>query len=246
MKQLVGKANSYSLISQKGEPEIKKTGKFGNTILAQSTDGKKVIVKQINRQVVNADIALAAMLREIKYTPKGNLFLSPIDFFEINQSVFLVRPFVEGKSLKEVLDEKILYKKLSRFQKIKIALLVLHALKELEEYQIVHRDIRPSNLLITNWNEVKQNSSITPEIKLIDFGLAQKKGEIFPENYRLPFAMIYAPPEQLLNKHHLVSSWSDIYAWGITFYEFFTTEKPWYSDNPEFLMNLQLNLPLPE
>jgi serine/threonine protein kinase len=246
MKQLIGKNNSYTLLANYNDNFLKKDGKFGSILVALDLQGNKRVLKQINKNKTGYQLALMALLREIKYTPEGDYFLPVSDFFEIGDLIFLVRPFVDGINLKELIQEKIIYNKLTYKQKLLVALEVARAVAEIHQRRIIHKDIRPTNIILENYDELVKDVCIKPKIKLIDFGLAQAIDEKFSEDFKMPFSLIYAAPEQLLNKHSLIGVWTDIYLWGITFYEFFTGEKPWYSDNPEFLMNLQLNKTLPE
>lgn len=105
---------------------------------------------------------------------------------------------------------------------------ILDALESLHRNGIVHCDIRPANIIA----EIE-----TQKVKLIDLGLAKKINDI---KERRPYALIYSPPEQLLNRSELLDQTSDLYALGITMYELLTAEYPYYDSNPEFLMNLQL------
>ena len=80
---------------------------------------------------------------------------------------------------------------------------------------------------------------------LIDLGLAKIEKEI-NSTCKVPFSLIYSPPEQVLNHNELVNASSDIYALGITLYELLTNEKPFESSHPEAIMRLQISSALPE
>lgn len=245
MNRLKGHNNSYYLKGKESDFVLKKDGKFGSSFIAFNEQNQKVYFKEVNKNLSTAQIGIAGIAREIKYTPDNEYCSKPVDFFELGNRIFLVRPFIPGESLKTVIEQKHFFKPLSKQFKIKIAIELCKAVQSIHELGIIHRDIRPSNFIVCNIQDFKLNPELNPIIKLIDFGMAQQKNEKIDLEIKIPFALIYSPPEQLLNKHQLINYNSDVYALSLTLYELFTGEKAFYSDNPEFLMNLQLNNPIP-
>ncbi|RMG81929.1 MAG: hypothetical protein D6707_03935, partial [Bacteroidetes bacterium] len=62
-----------------------------------------------------------------------------------------------------------------------------------------------------------------------------------PRNYVMPFTMIYAPQECVLNRFDLADTSTDWFMWGMTAYELLTNKIPVHHENPALLMHLQIN-----
>lgn len=126
-------------------------------------------------------------------------------------------------------------------QKPAVLLRLLEGLKpvfeELERQQIVHLDIKPSNLIINGTPEQF-------EVYLIDFGMAMRTNETDSRGTLFPLG--YAAPELLLNRLHLADQRTDLFALGIVLWQSFTGKLPLLHPNPSITTNLQLTHPLPD
>src|SRR3989338_1720117 len=126
-------------------------------------------------------------------------------------------------------------------QKPAVLLHLLEQLKpvfeELSRQQIVHLDIKPSNLII---NGTLENF----DVYLIDFGLAMRTDSV--DHRGTLFALRYAAPELLLNRLHLADQHTDLFALGIVLWQSFTGKLPLLHPNPGITTNLQLTHPLPD
>jgi eukaryotic-like serine/threonine-protein kinase len=132
---------------------------------------------------------------------------------------YLVLEFVDGASAHSLLDR---FGKLSVGDAVHIALDVARALEHAHSRNIIHRDIKPDNILVAK-------SGVT---KLADFGLAKRTDEAshltaarqgFGTSYYMPY-------EQALNAKQ-ADGRSDIYALGATLYHLLTGEVPFAGDN---------------
>jgi serine/threonine-protein kinase len=137
------------------------------------------------------------------------------DYFTEGSSHYIVLEFVDGMSL------DVLLKKKKTFSN-EMALLIIHdaclGLKYAHDHGIVHRDIKPGNILIS-----KKGA-----IKLADFGIAASGNEDESEITQAGMALgtpAYMPPEQFSDSK-TVDKRADIYAWGIMLYEMVTGGKP--------------------
>ena len=130
----------------------------------------------------------------------------------------MIMELVEGVSLRSVLEQERLPLALS----IKYACQALDALEYAHAHGIVHRDISPGNMMVTE----------TETLKLTDFGLAKPQRNIrLTETGALLGTLYYAPPEQVKGSSAFDTR-SDIYSLGAVLYEMTTGRKLFYSENP--------------
>jgi serine/threonine protein kinase len=137
-----------------------------------------------------------------------------IDFFEENNTAYMVMGFIEGKTLKAHLAEKGI---LTELKAIKYLKNLTEGLKEIHENQIIHRDIKPDNIIINSKDEAV----------LIDFGTAKEFMADKTAVHSMIFTPNYASPEQYSQKQK-IGAFTDIYALGCTLY-YCLTGKPPYS-----------------
>src|SRR6266542_3518113 len=132
---------------------------------------------------------------------------------------YLVLEFIDGTTAHALLDR---YGRLSVGDAVHIALDVARALEHAHSRNVIHRDIKPDNILITR-------SGVS---KLADLGLAKRTDEAshltatrqgFGTSYYMPY-------EQAVNAKH-ADGRSDIYALGATLYHLVTGEVPFRGDN---------------
>jgi formylglycine-generating enzyme required for sulfatase activity len=135
-----------------------------------------------------------------------------IDVFEDNQTAYTVMEYVQGETIKQLVQHK---GALSEQVAMKLLLQLLDAVEELHNKDMLHRDIKPDNVLIT------------PEgrVVLIDFGSAREFAEGKTTTQTAMLTPGYAPIEQYSNRAQR-GTYTDIYALGATLYYMLTGEKP--------------------
>ena len=145
---------------------------------------------------------------------------------------FIVMELVEGKTLSELIEEK---GRLDYKEAINITRQVASALSLAHKNQIVHRDIKPHNILITN----------TGVAKLADFGIAKavSASTIIGGNNKVMGSVHYFSPEQARGAY--VDERSDIYSLGIVLYEMLTGKVPFDGENPISIALMHINDPMP-
>ncbi len=168
-----------------------------------------------------------------KFSTHPNI-VNIFEFFEQNNTAYIVMEFLDGVSLSEFLKENTL----DVNSCLEVTEKICTALKEIHAQGIVHRDVSPDNIFMC----------LDGSIKLIDFGAAR-----FSANEEQQLTIIlkpgYAPPEQY-EKISKQGPWTDIYALGATLYRMLTGEKPEESTNRKVQDDLrspkEINADIPE
>ena len=131
---------------------------------------------------------------------------------------YIVMEYVSGKTLKELINYS---GKLSYNTTIKIALQIAKALDCAHRNNIIHRDIKPQNILVTEAGEVK----------VTDFGIAKSTdSQTITNTTSIIGSAHYLSPEQA--KGTYIDFRSDIYSFGIVLYEMVTGRLPFEGDSP--------------
>ena len=145
---------------------------------------------------------------------------------------FIVMELIVGKSLSQIIEEK---GKLHYKEAISIASQVASALSLAHKNQIVHRDVKPHNILITE----------SGTAKLADFGIARavSKESIAGGSDKIMGSVHYFSPEQARGSY--VDERSDIYSLGIVLFEMLTGKVPFDGDNPISIALMHINNHIP-
>ena len=166
---------------------------------------------------------LAEARNMAKFSTNPNI-VNVHEFFEENNTAYIVMEFLEGTSYKQYIKEH--GGRIPADPAVKVALSVLDALKELHKGKIVHRDVSPDNIFIVS-------SGAEPgkfRVKLIDFGAARFSAGEEEKTLSIILKPGYAPPEQYRNKSRQ-GPWTDIYAVGAVLYFSITGVMPEESVN---------------
>ncbi|MCU0543168.1 MAG: trifunctional serine/threonine-protein kinase/ATP-binding protein/sensor histidine kinase [Oscillatoriaceae cyanobacterium Prado104] len=127
-----------------------------------------------------------------------------------------------GISLEQLLQTE----KLNTLVCLRVAIKIVKGLKYLHENQIIHKDIKPSNIII--------NTS-TEQVKISDFGIASKLSKetpIFNSYNSVEGSIAYISPEQTGRMNRYLDYRSDFYSLGITLYQMLTGKLPFASRDP--------------
>jgi len=159
---------------------------------------------------------------------------------DVNQKCFISMEYIEGNSLKELIHKRTL----AIDEILAIALKIAEGLKAAHKKDIVHRDVKSDNVMVTDEGEVK----------IMDFGLAKLKGVTKLTKTGTTLGTLqYMSPEQAQGKE--ADQRSDIFSFGVVLYEMITGQLPFkgeheaaviYSivnDTPEPLARYKANVP---
>ena len=142
--------------------------------------------------------------------------------------VCMVMEWAEGRRLREILDER---KKFSPERAAGIAVRICGALEYIHKHGVVHRDLKPDNILVDS----------DDNIKLIDFGIAREAAArrlTFGKLSRAMGTPDYMSPEQVKGKRG--DPRSDVYCLGVMLYEMLTGQVPFSGANILATMNQRL------
>jgi serine/threonine protein phosphatase PrpC len=191
--------------------------------------GNTVAVKVPYMQVESDAGSYARFQREAEI---GELLNHPniLKFIKVPKKSrpYIVTEYLEGQSLSEVMNE---VRPLPMADAVQIASYICGALAHMHEHKVVHRDLKPQNIMICD----------DGSLRIIDFGIAKST-----EMRRLTFAGFtpamgtpdYMAPEQVKGKRG--DERTDIYSLGAVLYEMTTGSVPFEGPNPFVVMNARL------
>ncbi len=131
-----------------------------------------------------------------------------LDYFEENNTIYIVMEYLEGKTLKQHIDEQGV---LPVENIVKLMLPLMKSLNCIHKNDVIHRDISPDNIILSD------NTA-----KLIDFGVACS---ISAQSISVTLKPGYAPEEQYRRDGHQ-GSWTDVYGLSATMYKCITGITP--------------------
>jgi PAS domain S-box-containing protein len=162
----------------------------------------------------------AAICRRLEGHPNSTKI---IDVVEERGRVVLIQEFVEGPTLRELLEGP-----LEENKKEKILLQLVDIVTHAHKHRIVHRDIKPENIVV-------RRDSV---VKLLDYGVAKEL-----KDKDISSTMVgsrpFMAPEQISGESQIAS---DVWALGIVMYAVYTGYLPFYHDNEKILMDLILTI----
>jgi serine/threonine protein kinase len=151
------------------------------------------------------------------------------DYGESNDVAYIVMEFAAGSSLKAVLDER---RRLPPAEAVAIMQQVLAGLAYSHARGVVHRDIKPGNIILTEGGQVK----------IADFGIARIESSSMTSVGTIMGTPAYMPPEQF--RGDAVDARSDLYAAGVMAFQLLGGQRP-YEGSMTTIMQKVLNTPVP-
>lgn len=216
---------------------IQKTGEGGMAIVYKGKDrllNRYVAIKILRPEFTKDEKFIENFIRESQ-AAAGLTHPNIVGVYDVGREgniYYIVMELVEGKSLSEIIEEK---GKLGYKQAVDYAIQIAQALSLAHKNQIVHRDVKPHNVLVTNQGVAK----------LADFGIAMPVSDsnIEEKSDKVMGSVHYFSPEQARGAY--VDERSDIYSLGVVIYEMLTGHVPYDGDNPVNIALQHINDPFP-
>ena len=156
-----------------------------------------------------------------------------VQVYEVGETqdlVYLVEDYIEGPTLGQLIVDA---KPLDWIYTVELIRQVGTALAHAHRHGIIHRDVKPTNIIISNEGRVL----------ILDFGLAIKSGEpTLTQIGTVMGTLAYMSPEQVLGEP--VDARSDVFSLNVVFYELLTGQRPFSADSVIALFETLLKKPL--
>lgn len=180
---------------------------------------QKVAIKIINIPHVDVERAVQRFQREVQNatTLSHPNIVKVLDVDEDERHYYLVMEYVEGPTLHEYIQQ---HGPLSPEEAVFFTKQILRGIEHAHSYRIVHRDIKPQNILMTD----------NKELKISDFGIARALSETaMTQTNHIMGSVHYLSPEQA--KGIRTDESSDIYSIGIVLFEMLTGHPPFEGES---------------
>lgn len=210
--------NRYEIIEQIGLGGMAKVYKAKDRLL-----DRFVAIKVLKDQYAEDEEFLKKFNNEAQSAAKLN-HVNIVNVYDIGEDLlegrkiyYIVMEYVEGQTLKDLIDEE---GKLSNHDIIDYSVQIAQALKSAHASGIIHRDIKPQNILIDKFGLAK----------VTDFGIARvSSNATITYTSSILGTVHYISPEQAKGK--IVDEKSDLYSLGAVMYEMATGKVPFDADN---------------
>ncbi|WP_158549956.1 serine/threonine-protein kinase [Runella aurantiaca] len=233
MENLIGQQiGSYTLLHSLGE------GGMAEVFLAKNSLGKKFTIKVLKPELFSREAIKQRFINEAKVmlSLEHPHVRQVIDFHEDKNLMAIIMEYLDGADLDSYVEKN---GPVPEKQVLEWFKQILPAFSYTHEQDIVHRDVKPSNIFLT-----KNNA-----IKVLDFGIAK----IIDNNLNLTGTTskmgtpMYMSPEQIQTPKD-VDYRTDIYSLGVTLYVLLTGRKPYddATDSEYWIQTQIVNEPLPQ
>lgn len=219
---------------------ISHLGEGGMAVVYQAFDTRlecDVAVKFIRMERLSPEVSAVALKRFEREAKAVAQLTHPFivkvtDYGEYRGVPYLVMPYLPGGTLKQLTGRPLPYHDAAR-----LLVPLARALEYAHQHKVLHRDVKPSNILITQDGQPM----------LTDFGVAKllenEEGQTLTGTGVGIGTPGYMAPEQALGQP--VDGRADVYSLGIVFYELITGRKPYQADTPMAIIFKQMSDPLP-
>jgi eukaryotic-like serine/threonine-protein kinase len=226
MSQLLN--NRYALGEMIG------TGGMADVYIGDDTRlNRKVAIKVLRRDLARDPSFVARFKKEA--LAAGGLnhpgIVAVYDSGDENDSPYIVMELISGQTLRQVMQQGLI----PQSRALEIIEGILQALEYSHKESIVHRDIKPGNIMITD----------SGDIKVMDFGIARATDDIgatMTNTWNVIGTAQYLSPEQATGE--LADGRSDLYSLGCLMYELLTGRPPFTGDTPVSIAYQHVSSPI--
>jgi serine/threonine-protein kinase len=194
--------------------------------------GRPVALKTMSPTVASDPELLQRFYREAQSA--GQLrhpnIVTIYDIDEADGIPFIAMEFLEGESLEQIIAAR---KEVAVVKKVDIMVQTCKGLHYAHQHGIVHRDVKPANVVVLNDGMVK----------IVDFGIARIAGGSMTRTGIVLGTPMYMSPEQVLG--HAVDARSDIFSVGVILYELLAYQNPFAADDMPTIMFKIVEQPYP-
>lgn len=217
MIDIIGRVlgNRYTVVEKIGEGGMAIVYKAKCSLL-----NRNVAIKVLRQEFMNDEDFIVKFKREAQAAASLS-HANIVNVYDVGMEediYYIVMEYIDGKTLKDIIDEK---GKLDTKETLDISMKVVDALIHAHANKVIHRDIKPHNIMVTSDGRVK----------VTDFGIARAatSSTITSTNSVMGSAH-YFSPEQARGGY--TDERSDIYSVGIMMYEMVTGKLPFNGDSP--------------
>jgi serine/threonine protein kinase len=226
--QIIGR---YHLLEKLGEGGMAVVYKAFDTRLECEVAVKLIHTDRMKQETANTTVRrFAREAKAVAQLSHSNI-VKVTDYGDHEGVPYLVMEYINGGTLKDKLGKPLPYQEAA-----KLLLPIARALQYAHSRKIIHRDVKPSNILISE----------AGELKLIDFGIAKvldlEDGQTLTATGVGMGTPEYMAPEQWMGN---ITPSVDIYSLGAVLYELITGRKPFTGDTPPEVLIKTVNEPLP-
>ncbi|MCD2136614.1 Stk1 family PASTA domain-containing Ser/Thr kinase [Salinicoccus halitifaciens] len=195
---------------------------------------RNVVVKMIKVDAHDEERSRLRFQREVQSTIQLSHpnIVNVLDVDETDEYQLLVTEVVDGPTLKQYIKEN---HPISIEESVNLAVQILDGIEHAHNRGIIHRDIKPQNILLDGENRVR----------ITDFGIAKALSETrMTETNQVMGSVQYISPEQAKGQN--TDERTDIYSFGIVLFELLTGEVPFSGETPVSVALKQISEKLPE
>ncbi len=217
-------------------------GASGLTVLGRIGRGSQAVVYKCRQAVIDRDVAVKILLpsaagdaesrtRFIQEAKAAAQLSHPniVTIHEIRplkNTICIVMEYIDGGSVKDLLEVR---KRFEPAEAVLVVRQVAEALRAAHARGTIHRDVKPSNIMLTSDGTVK----------LADMGLARRAGEADEQEGKAYGTPYYISPEQVTGDpppdHR-----TDLYSLGVTLYEMVAGRPPFMASTPQEIMRMHV------
>ncbi|MEW5785006.1 MAG: Stk1 family PASTA domain-containing Ser/Thr kinase [Bacillota bacterium] len=208
-------AGRYELIEKIGEGGMARVYRGRDLLL------KRTVAVKILKDQMTGDADFVRRFRREAQAAAGLSHPHIVNIYDVgeeNEIYYIVMEYVDGKNLKQYIKEK---ERLTAHEAVGISRQIAEALVQAHAAGVIHRDIKPQNILFSREGQVK----------VADFGIAiAADGSTLTCSDDIVGSVHYFSPEQA--KGSLADKQSDLYSLGVILYEMVTGRVPFSGESP--------------